>query len=113
MSAQIWHYAVESNSGAEYYLDKTSIRPKGNFTAYSQLSNYPDGFLYNKTIIRSMVQSRLTDCVENKFKTIGAVGYSDFDGKGNIVLVSSNPDSDWISIDMSKITGDIQREVCK
>lgn len=111
--AQIWDSVVESNTGTEYFIDKDSVRPNGSLMAYSQLSNYSKGFTYNKKLVRSMVQSRLTDCVANKFKTIGAIGYSELDAKGDVVLVSSKPDSDWIVINMSKITGDIQKEVCK
>jgi hypothetical protein len=77
------------------------------------MSNYLDEYKYNKQIIRSIVQSRLSDCVENKFKTIGMIGYSEFDGRGNVVVVNSTPDRDWVVINMDKITGEIQREVCK
>lgn len=111
--AQVWDPVIESNTGAVYFVNKDSIRPSGNFTAYTQLSNYSNGFTYNNRLVRSMVQSRITDCVANKFKTIGAIGYSELDAKGDIVLVSTKSDSDWIVINMAKITGDIQREVCK
>jgi hypothetical protein len=111
--AQVWDSVVESNTGAVYFINKDSIRPSGDFTACTQLSNYSNGFTYNNRLVRSMVQSRLTDCVANKFKTIGAIGYSELDAKGDIVLVSTKSDSDWILINMTKITSDIQKEVCK
>ena len=110
---QSWDLKVQSTLGNEYYLDMTSIKQKGSLISYSQLTNYPDGIDYNGTLFHSTVVSRLTDCVENKFKTLGMIGYSDFDGKGKIVVVNTKPTKDWIIINMNKITGDIQREVCK
>ena len=110
---QSWDLKVQSTVGNEYYLDMTSIKQKGSLISYSQLTNYPDGIDYNRTLFHSTVVSRLTDCVENKFKTLGMIGYSDFYGKGKIVVVNTKPTKDWIIINMNKITGDIQREVCK
>ena len=109
---QVWDHVVDSKD-TEYYLDKTSIRPNGSYISYSQMSNYLDGYKHNKQLIRSIIQSRLSDCVENKFRSVGIVGYSQFNGKGDILVVSSKPDREWVSIDMTKITGQIQREVCK
>lgn len=110
---QVWIHVVEDKKGIEYYVDQNSIRPNGDLIFYSQLSNYPEGRTYNNKVLHSTVQSRLTDCIGNKFKTIGMIGYSDFDGKGDTLLVSSTPDREWVVINMNKITGDVQREVCK
>ena len=111
--AQVWVHVVDDTKGVEYYVDQTSIQPKGSLKSYSQLSNYPEGRPYNEKVLNSTVQFRLTDCVKNNFKTVGMIGYSDFDGKGDIVVVSSTPDREWVVINMDKITGDVQREVCK
>lgn len=111
--AQIWEFQAQSNSGTEYYIDKLSLRLDGRLISFSQLSNYSDGLKFNNILIKSMVQSRVTDCVQNRIKTIGSMGYSDFDGKGEILLISSKLDSDWISINMNKITGIIQSQVCR
>lgn len=112
-SAQIWQYVAKSDAGTEYYLDKNTMGPQGRMYSYSQLSNYVSGIEYNNKLIRSLVATRISDCVENKFRTIRAVGYSDHDGKGKQILISSNLESDWIMINMEKITGYIQSEVCK
>ena len=110
---QIWDYVVGSTANTQYYLDRTSIRPSGPYISYTQLSNFQEERKYNNMNLRSMVQSRLADCGANKFKTIGMIGYSEFDAKGVILVVSSNPDREWVVINMDKITGDIQREVCR
>jgi len=104
---------VGSTSDTQYYLDKTSIRPNGSLISYSQMSNYPNGYKYNDKVIYSFVQSRLTDCVDNKFKTVDMIGYSEFNGKGDIFFVSSNLDREWVLINMDKVTGEIQKEVCR
>ena len=110
--AQVWN-PIASSKDADYFLDRGSVRLVGGFISYSQLSNYPDGYRYGDNLIYSMVQSRLSDCIQNKFKTVGFVGYANFDGKGDILVVSTSRDRDWVSINMNKITGEIQREVCK
>jgi hypothetical protein len=110
---QVWDYKVVSTKGNEYYLDKNSIKHNGMLISYSQLANYPDGIDYNGKIFYSSVVSRLTDCVQNKFKTTKMIGYSDLNGKGQVIVVNNKPTMDWIFINMDKITGDIQKEVCK
>jgi len=110
---QIWDPVVGSTSDTQYYLDRTSIRPNGSLISYSQMSNYPNGYKYNDKVIYSIVQSRLTDCVGNKFKTVGMIGYSEFNGKGDIFVVSSNLDREWVLINMDKVSGEIQKEVCR
>ena len=110
--AQIWD-PITTSKDAEYFVDRGSIRLDGSLIAYSQLSNYPHGYKYGDKTVYSIVQSRLTDCVKNRFKTIGFIGYSSFDGKGDILVVSTSRERDWVSINMNKITGEIQNEVCK
>jgi len=110
---QAWDFKVQSTKGNEYYLDMKSIKPKGSLITYSQLTNYPDGIDYNGKLFHSTIVSRLTDCVQNKFKTTKMIGYSDLNGKGQVIVTNDKPTVDWIVIDMDKITGNIQKEVCK
>jgi hypothetical protein len=110
---QNWDFKVKSTKGNEYYVDMKSIKPKGSLISYVQLSNYPDGIDYNGKLFYSAVVSRVTDCVQNKFKTTRMIGYSDLNGKGQVIVTNEKPTVDWIVINMDKMTGEIQREVCK
>jgi hypothetical protein len=110
---QNWDFNVQSTKGNEYFLDMKTIKQNGSMVSYNQLANYPDGIDYNGKLLYSIIVSRLTDCVNNKFKTTKMIGYSDFNGKGQIIVTNEKPTVNWVVINMDKITGDIQREVCK
>ena len=110
---QTWDFKVQSTKGNEYYLDMKMIKRNGSMVSYNQLTNYPDGIDYNGKILYSIIVSRLTDCVNNKFKTTKMIGYSDFNGKGQIIVTNEKPTVNWVVINMDKITGDVQKEVCK
>ena len=110
---QTWDFKVQSTKGNEYYLDMKSIKRNGSLVSYNQLTNYQSGNDYNGKLFYSSIVSRLTDCVQNKFKTTKMIGYSDLNGKGQIIVTNDKPTVEWIVINMDKITGDIQKEVCK
>ena len=110
---QNWEFKVQSSKGNEYFLDMKTIKRNGSLVTYNQLVNYPEGIDYNGKIFYSSVVSRITDCIQNKFKTTKMIGYSDLNGKGQVIVTNEKPTVDWIVINMDKITGDIQKEVCK
>jgi len=110
---QTWDFKVQSTKGNEYFLDMKSIKRNGSLVSYNQLTNYQSGNDYNGKLFYSSIVSRLTDCVQNKFKTTKMIGYSDLNGKGQIIVTNDKPTVDWIVINMDKITGDVQKEVCK
>lgn len=110
--AQTWDLTVSSSAGNQYYLDRSSVKSSDGFIAYTQLTNYPSGYQINELKALSIVQKRLTDCKRNQFKTIETIAYSKVNATGDVIFTHKNTQSDWISINLDKITGDIQRKVC-
>ncbi len=112
VKAQLWEYIVTSEHGNRYMIDPLSIKRQGNEVSYTQLTNYAKNFLPEPRKIRSIVQYKSNDCVQNMFAITHLIGYEHEDAKGGIVVVEMETKKKWLEVSPGKIADIIHQEMC-
>ena len=97
-----WTYLASAKNGAfDIYIDKTTIRKRGNVAKMWKLQDHKprkgSGALSNTSLDEY-------DCVEIRSKPLDFISYSDNMGKGEIVSISRHDPT----INYFDLTGDVE-----
>ena len=111
-SAQLWEYIVTSEHGNRYLIDPLSVKRDGSEVNYVQLTNYSKPMESGRHKLRSIVQYKSNQCVENKFAITHLIGYELENAKGNIVIVEIDDRKRWLEVTPGKIAYIIHQEMC-
>jgi len=111
-SAQLWEYIVTSEHGNRYLIDPLSVKRDGSEVNYVQLTNYSKPMESGRHKLRSIVQYKSNQCVENKFAITHLIGYELENAKGNIVIVEMGDQKRWLEVKPGKIAYIIHQEMC-
>ena len=111
-SAQLWEYIVTSEHGNRYLIDPLSVKRDGSEVNYVQLTNFSKPMESGRHKLRSIVQYKSNQCVENKFAITHLIGYEQENAKGSILIVEMDDKKRWLEVTPGKIAHIIQQEVC-
>lgn len=111
-SAQLWEYIVTSEHGNRYLIDPLSIKREGSEVSYVQLTNYSKPIESGRHQLRSIVQYKSNQCIENKFAITHLIGYEQENAKGSIVIVEMDDRKRWLEVTPGKIADIIHKEMC-
>ncbi len=111
-SAQLWEYIVTSEHGNRYLIDPLSVKRDGSEVNYVQLTNYSKPMESGRHKLRSIVQYKSNQCVENKFAITHLIGYEQENAKGSILIVEMDDKKRWLEVTPGKIAHIIHQEVC-
>jgi hypothetical protein len=111
-SAQLWEYIVTSEHGNRYLIDPLSVKRDGSEVNYVQLTNFSKPMESGRHKLRSIVQYKSNQCVENKFAITHLIGYEQENAKGSILIVEMDDKKRWLEVTPGKIAHIIHQEVC-
>lgn len=111
-SAQLWEYIVTSEYGNRYLIDPLSVKRDGSEVNYVQLTNFSKPMESGRHKLRSIVQYKSNQCVENKFAITHLIGYEQENAKGSILIVEMDDKKRWLEVTPGKIAHIIHQEVC-
>jgi hypothetical protein len=111
-NAQLWEYIVTSEHGNRYLIDPLSVKREGSEVSYVQLTNYAEPMESGRHQLRSIVQYKSNQCIENKFAITHLIGYEQENAKGSIVIVEMDNRKRWLEVTPGKIAHIIHQEMC-
>ena len=116
--ADKWEYLGNTRSGDNFYLDKSSVKKKGNlgYVTEKQVFNFQqisrDGNIYDQTILL-----KIYDCSNMKFTITEVRGQ---DNKGNTLFTENfdkyyegNPSKKWLMVSQGSIFFKSYEKACK
>ena len=110
-----WTYLISSEDNAfDVYIDKTTIRKRGNVAKMWELMDYKapreeaDGksYLSNKSLAEY-------DCVEIRVRLLALTHFSDNMGKGQVTSTYQYDDSKWVDIAPGSVNMSNWKVACK
>ena len=109
-----WTYLTSREDNAfDVYIDKTTIRKRGNVAKMWELKDYKAP---QKEAGGSFLSDRLLqeyDCVEVKVRHLAITLFSDNMGKGQVTFNHQYDDSKWVDIPPGTVNMALWKAACK
>ena len=109
-----WTYLTSREDNAfDVYIDKTTIRKRGNVAKMWELKDYkapqkePDGSYLSDRLLQEY------DCVEVKVRHLAITLFSDNMGKGQVTFNHQYDDSKWVDIPPGTVNMALWKAACK
>ena len=110
--AQIWYPVVESEDGATYSYDSSSIKREGDIVAYWELVDYSEPLKSGNLVVSSAKTKVIQDCKNDRFKIADLIDYDGRKGMGNIVNVEMARQTNWYKGTPESINEAMKNIVC-
>jgi hypothetical protein len=111
--SQLWEAVTSSDGQNIYSYDPASIKREGDIVTYWELVDYSIPWKSGNLTIVSSKTKVVQDCKNNKYKISDLIDYDARKGKGNIVNVEMQRQTDWYQGAEGTVTDEMMKLVCK
>ena len=111
--AEQWDSIVESETGAVYFYDPTTVKREANTVKYWELVNFKNPLKAGNIVVYSSKTHILADCDGGRYQNLKIVDYEFIFGKGRIVDLDLTGSSSWYQIKEGSVNAAIQNKLCK
>ena len=112
-SAQAEWFELGRTSAFRVYIENKSILRRGDLAQVMQLIDFTNAqWVDTHTVIGSVRQLNEFDCAQGRYRTLGAVAFSEQMTEGKMVGEEKTPEAQWMAVEPESAADQVRKLVC-
>ena len=112
-SAQAEWFELGRTDAFRVYIENKSIQRRGDISQVLQIIDFTTAqWVDARTVIGSIRQLNEFDCMQGRYRTLGAVAFSEQMADGKVVGEEKTPESQWAAVEPGSAAEQARKIVC-